>query len=114
MRKKELYKKNMLNGYLTAALWVRFDEDIPITDISEETKENAENDIDAFLEKFYEKIKDIDSFQVGHDFWLTRNRHGAGFWDSGLGELGEELTATSIEFTELTPIKGDDGKVHFE
>ena len=19
--------------------------------------------------------------QAGHDFWLTRNRHGAGFWD---------------------------------
>jgi hypothetical protein len=19
--------------------------------------------------------------QIGHDFWLTRNRHGAGFWD---------------------------------
>lgn len=30
--------------------------------------------------------------QMGHDFWLTRNRHGAGFWDRGLGDLGKELT----------------------
>ena len=24
-----------------------------------------------------------DDSQAGHDFWLTRNRHGAGFWDRG-------------------------------
>ena len=30
--------------------------------------------------------------QAGHDFWLTRNGHGAGFWDRGLGALGETLT----------------------
>lgn len=28
----------------------------------------------------------------GHDFYLTREGHGAGFWDRGLGELGEYLT----------------------
>lgn len=30
----------------------------------------------------------------GHDFWLTRNGHGSGFWDrSELGELGEQISA---------------------
>lgn len=29
---------------------------------------------------------------AGHDFWLTRNGHGAGFWDRGLGEVGEKLS----------------------
>lgn len=29
---------------------------------------------------------------AGHDFWLTRNRHGAGFWDRGLGDVGKRLT----------------------
>jgi hypothetical protein len=28
----------------------------------------------------------------GHDFYLTRERHGAGFWDRGLGEVGDYLT----------------------
>lgn len=28
----------------------------------------------------------------GHDLWLTRNGHGAGFWDRGLGELGDRLS----------------------
>lgn len=29
---------------------------------------------------------------AGHDLWLTRNGHGAGFWDRGLGALGERLS----------------------
>lgn len=34
----------------------------------------------------------LDMGQVGHDFWLTREGHGAGFWDRGLGDVGEALT----------------------
>lgn len=30
--------------------------------------------------------------QFGRDFWLTRNGHGVGFWDRGLGEVGEKLS----------------------
>lgn len=30
---------------------------------------------------------------AGHDFALTANCHGVGFWDRGLGELGDVLTA---------------------
>lgn len=29
---------------------------------------------------------------VGHDLWLTRLGHGAGFWDRGAGDLGARLT----------------------
>jgi hypothetical protein len=32
-----------------------------------------------------------DDSQAGHDYWLTRNRHGAGFWDRGRGALGDRL-----------------------
>lgn len=51
-------------------------------------------DVDDFVadEETAELIADLDPGQVGHDFWLTRNRHGAGFWDRGLGEKGERLT----------------------
>jgi hypothetical protein len=30
--------------------------------------------------------------QIGHDYVLTSGGHGAGFWDRGLGELGDKLT----------------------
>lgn len=33
--------------------------------------------------------------QAGYDFWLTRNGHGAGFWDRGRGAQGERLSAAS-------------------
>ncbi len=26
-------------------------------------------------------LRDCDPEQIGHDLWLTRNGHGAGFWD---------------------------------
>jgi hypothetical protein len=26
-------------------------------------------------------LSDCEAEQVGHDLWLTRNRHGVGFWD---------------------------------
>ena len=30
--------------------------------------------------------------QIGHDYVLTTGGHGAGFWDRGLGELGDVLS----------------------
>jgi hypothetical protein len=40
--------------------------------------------------------------QVGIDFWLTRNRHGAGFWSRDkAGEDGDRLTAAAHEWREL-------------
>lgn len=30
--------------------------------------------------------------QHGHDFWLTRCGHGAGFWDRGYGAVGDQLS----------------------
>ena len=36
---------------------------------------------------------DLDrSYRHGEDFYLTRNRHGAGFWDRGYGPIGRTLT----------------------
>jgi len=51
--------------------------------------------------------------QVGHDLWLTANRHGAGFWDRGLGIVGEYLTAAAHPYGELTLFENSDGVVTF-
>lgn len=53
-----------------------------------------------------------DLAQVGHDFWLTRNGHGAGFWDRGKGEAGQYLTRIAKTFGESDLCVGDDGKVY--
>ena len=55
--------------------------------------------------------------QAGHDFWLTRNGHGVGFWESGRGYTGKQgkaLTALSKEYREINLIQGDDQKFHLE
>jgi hypothetical protein len=56
----------------------------------------------------------IDAGQIGHDFWLTRNRHGAGFWDRGLGERGQWLTDMARPSGECSLYVGDDGQVHYD
>lgn len=50
--------------------------------------------------------------RAGHNFWLTRNRHGAGFWDDGLGAIGERLTRESHAWGSFDLYVGDDGMVH--
>lgn len=39
---------------------------------------------------------------IGHDFYLTRNRHGAGFWDRGLGDVGQRLTDAAHVYGDAT------------
>lgn len=54
--------------------------------------------------------------QAGHDFWLTRNGHGAGFWDGDWDSIdpgiGEWLTQHSKSFGKRDLYIGDDGRVH--
>lgn len=38
---------------------------------------------------------------VGHDFWLTSQGHGAGFWDRGLEEVGDTLTDSLDGYTDI-------------
>lgn len=52
--------------------------------------------------------------QAGHDFWLTRNRHGAGYWDRGLGEVGAKLTDAAHACGEMYVYRGGDGKIYVQ
>ncbi len=50
--------------------------------------------------------------QLEHDFILTVNGHGSGFWDGGWNS-GDELTAICREhFREIEVYKGDDGMIY--
>ena len=53
-----------------------------------------------------------DAEMAGHDFWLTRNGHGAGFWDRGLGKVGDRLSDASKAFGSFELYIGGDGKIH--
>jgi hypothetical protein len=119
----------MVNGYLVTMLWSSNDESTPsggepmdknysIIDISDETKEEANKDCVEFAKQAGDLLKDKisteDWWDVGHNFWLTRNGHGAGFWDSNNydNEIGKKLTEICKKFGEKSPYVGDDGKIY--
>ena len=61
----------------------------------------------------YPRNDTTDLAHAGHDFWLTRNRHGAGFWDGDLPEdIGEPLTKAAHAFGECDLYTGDDGQLY--
>lgn len=51
--------------------------------------------------------------RAGHDFWLTRNGHGAGFWDGDWADpFGDKLTDAAKSFGECSLYAGDDGQLY--
>jgi hypothetical protein len=116
-------------GYLACAFWSELDESRPdggdplennysIDDLSPLALCNALNDcrrfqhgMSEYLKKAYAK-PGYPPDRAGYDFWLTRNGHGAGFWDRDLGEVGEVLTAASHACGEVDLMVGDDKQIH--
>lgn len=129
---------NFCRGYIIAMLWSSTDEsdeaggehldaNYSIEDLSTDAIQQVLHDCKAFQEKGA-RLLDIafrlgyDSpdgsgpeAMAGHDFWLTRNGHGAGFWDRtelDKGGIGDKLTELAKSFGEVYPYVGDDGQIH--
>lgn len=45
--------------------------------------------------------------QAGRDFWFSRNGHGVGFWDRGLGDVGDKLHEATKAWGEAHVWFGD-------
>lgn len=43
---------------------------------------------------------EYDAERAGNDFWFTRNGHGVGYWDRGLAEIGDRLSAAAKTYGE--------------
>lgn len=124
-------------AYIECALWVSFDDgDAPLDD-SYSIDDLAPETLDRIIAdcaKFQDRMRTVlDAVQetgqhgntyamAGHDFWLTRNHHGAGFWDGdwdikipeASGEAGKVLTNTAHAFGECYLYVGDDGQLYLE
>jgi hypothetical protein len=101
----------MLTDYLKCALWssTNCDDDpldcyFDVRDFATEAIGSANDDLNEFWEQAKPYIKeDVQERQVAHDFWLTRNGHGSGFWDRPeiYGEANaEKLTEIAKTFGE--------------
>lgn len=109
-------------AYLEAALWASTDDDgdpldqnYSFDDFAPEAIAQAAADCQEFQLKngfSYNDPQYSDEEKGGHDFWLTRNGHGTGFWDRGL-KNGEALAEAARAFGECHLYVGDDGKLYF-
>jgi len=121
-------------GYITALLWSSSDTD-PVTgedvhldeyELSKEAAERCAAECKAFFDANlpnllrYVEHKEFDPSQgtvwdyAGHDFALTRNRHGAGFWDRSEvpEDVRDALTNACGEAGPFEVYLGDDKLVH--
>ena len=110
----------IVQAYITSALWSSCDDEgIPLDDekyagieIPEETYEKMRADVGAFITANAEDLLGMASEQIGHDLWLTRNGHGCGFFDRGLGERGERLTKAADALGTQDIYIGDDARLY--
>ena len=112
------FYEDIKQAYIACMLWSsgegEFDNKT-IEDFAPETIYKIDMDIHRFMLENGSKIKDIDKEQVGHDLWLTRNHHGAGFWDRPelYGQaLADELTTFSHGMGEQDLYLGDNGLMY--
>ena len=99
--------------FLVTALWAETDNKTPqggeplennhsLTDFSLDTLKSLIADCEAFQEQNAADMAGVPAGQAGHDFWLTRNHHGAGFWDGDYPkEIGKRLTDAAHAFGEV-------------
>lgn len=88
-----------VDAYIECALWSSTDRetDTPLdavdADLTRKARAAMRRDCRAFARDHRGMFAGKEE-QAGHDFWLTRNRHGAGFWDRGdyWPNRGKDLT----------------------
>lgn len=122
---------NTLKQYIGTALWSttegddgNLDDKYSIKDLAPQTIKAAKTDLESFVADLENEgllepyLEEFDMTDLAHDFWLTRNGHGAGFWDrsysndSEEGDLGDKLTKVAKEYKGQDWYAGDDGKIY--
>ena len=84
-------------------------------DFTQASVREAEAEVEEFVELNREALEasGMPEDRWGRDFWLTRNRHGAGFWDGYYGEYGAHLTRAAHAYGEVEVEPASDGKLRF-
>jgi hypothetical protein len=112
-------------AYFEAALWASTDEsndqggepldkNYGINDFAPDTRAKMIDDCVDFQQRYRAMLDNaygesgINSEKAGHNFWLSRNGHGAGFFDDNLDNLQEAAES----YGEFNLYVGDDGEIH--
>jgi len=125
---RKIYNDELILAYVEAMLWSStdesdesggypLDENYELEDFTVEGLQRIVSDCEEFLAMpGVEAAIDeeaIDDEMVGHDLWLTRNGHGAGFWDRGYPKkIDKVLTDAAHSMGEQWPYVGDNGRLY--
>lgn len=104
------------------------DEYFDTDDFDDDSLRKAQKDCDKFRQLMenaglWDKALEYeDEDHIAHDFWLTRNGHGAGFWDGDYQDhpgqkdsVGNKVsTLIDDNFNELNIWIDDDGSLYFD
>lgn len=124
-----LDREALYSGYVHAALWSTVDDTHPdhdpvtgcgpalserfsAADLDPQTNARLREqvltwadehaaDLDAYVAQVGGDCGGLSASEcAGHDLWLTSNGHGTGFWDRGLGAVGDQLADAARAFGE--------------
>lgn len=119
MENNQADRDAFFNQYIETLLWSETDDDedpldanCAADDVAPDSATEMRSECDDFVDANADDLSGIDAEQAGHDFALTRNRHGAGFWDRGLGELGDRLSDAAKVYGTQGLSVGDDGVLY--
>ena len=98
----------ILCHYLACAVWTGTGDDREPLDSTGWTADDfhgssidkARFEVERFVSLAGDLLDGLSDESIGHDFWLTRNGHGTGFWDRGLGDVGDRLSEIARRFGE--------------
>lgn len=114
-------------AYIECSLWAStdfsddsggepLDANYSLDDIAPDTLAEMVRDCESFRSDNAETMGEFsraDDERAGHDFWLTRNRHGAGFWDGAWRkDIADRLTEYSHNAGSYDLYVGDDNLIY--
>lgn len=108
--------QDFTQAYIECALWSSTDDDGNPLDngnrnLSITCREKFEADCASFYADNSEHFMSDEA--AGHDFWLTRCGHGAGFWDGDWPEpQATILDEAAKRFGNVDLYVGDDGEIY--
>ncbi len=120
-------EREAVAGYVECALWAGLDyitdrgesrpldETFTADDITPDALDEIREDVGAFLRTWWPLASAAgwSAGQFGHDYYLTRNGHGAGFWDRawptlpGFPEAGPATIDAGDELTTAAHLEGE-------
>lgn len=112
-------------AYLACALWVGVldskhepieDNRFSVDDIAPDALKEMRADCNTFYDANQSDLTTRSDEAGGHDLWLTRNRHGVGYWETPdwPEDAGRRLTEAAHRLGGCFLYKDEDGKLHLE